>query len=129
LAGLPVFSNGNTAWTLSRTGGPYILGSTAGYLLGFVAAAYVVGWLAERGWTRNVGLTALAMVIGNLIIYAFGLANLARFFPLQSLFELGVRPFLIGDAIKIAMAVVALPGGWALLDRLGVNPRDASADT
>ncbi|GIW05671.1 MAG: biotin transporter BioY [Dehalococcoidia bacterium] len=123
LAGLPVFAGGNSAWSVARTGGPYILGSTAGYLVGFVAAAYLVGWLAERGWTRNVLLTALAMVLGNLVIYALGLLNLARFVPPPAVFAAGLLPFLPGDAIKIAVAVVLLPSGWWALEALGMSPR------
>ncbi|MCS6802705.1 MAG: biotin transporter BioY [Chloroflexota bacterium] len=123
LAGLPVFAGGNSAWSVARTGGPYILGSTAGYLVGFVAAAFLVGWLAERGWTRTVLLTALAMVLGNLVIYALGLLNLARFVPPPTLFAVGLLPFLPGDAIKIAVAVALLPGGWKLLEAVGLHPR------
>lgn len=123
LAGLPVFAGGNSAWTAARTGGPYILGSTAGYLVGFVVAAYLVGWLAERGWTRNVLLTALAMILGNLVIYALGLLNLARFVPPPATFAAGLLPFLPGDAVKIAIAVAVLPGGWKVLDAFGIHPR------
>ena len=115
LAGLPVFAGGTNAWTPTRTPGvPVILGPTAGYLVGFVAAAYVVGWLAERGWDRRVLTAALAMVVGNLVIYALGLAGLARFVPAGSLLPFGLLPFLPGDALKIALAAAVLPGAWAL---------------
>ncbi|MFN8533797.1 MAG: biotin transporter BioY [Dehalococcoidia bacterium] len=123
VAGLPVFAGGNSAWSVVRGGVPYFLGPTAGYLFGFLPAAFVVGWLAERGWTRNVWLTALAMVIGNLIIYAVGLLNLARFVAPPTLWSVGLLPFLPGDAVKIAAAVVILPGGWQVLKALGIDPR------
>jgi biotin transport system substrate-specific component len=118
LAGLPVFSSGTSAWSpTSVPGVPVILGPTLGYLLGFVPAAYVVGWLAERGWDRHVLTAALAMVIGNLVVYACGLAGLARFVPLDKLLAFGLIPFLPGDALKIALAAAALPGAWALSRR------------
>jgi biotin transporter BioY len=120
VAGLPVFAGGNNAWSLARGGVPYFLGPTAGYLFGFLPAAFVVGWFAERGWTRSIPRTVLAMVIGNLIIYALGLVNLARFVPPPALLSAGLLPFLPGDALKIALAVIILPGGWQLLDRLGI---------
>jgi biotin transport system substrate-specific component len=123
VAGLPVFAGGNSAWSVARTGGPYILGSTAGYLVGFVGAAYLVGWLAERGWTRSMLLTALAMVLGNLVIYVCGLLNLVRFVPPPAVFAAGLLPFLPGDAIKIALAMLLLPGGWKALEALGISPR------
>ena len=116
LAGLPVFSAGANAWTATRTPGvPYILGTTAGYLVGFVVAAGIVGWLAERGWDRSVRRAALAMLVGQLVIYALGLIGLLRFLPLEAAFQAGILPFLPGDAIKLALAALALPGAWRLL--------------
>jgi biotin transporter BioY len=62
MVGLRVFANGASAWSASRIPGtPYILGTTAGYLIGFVAAAVVVGWLAERGWDRTPWRIATAI--------------------------------------------------------------------
>jgi biotin transport system substrate-specific component len=115
LVGLPVFAGGMGAWSPSSVPGvPVILGPTAGYLAGFVLAAGLVGWLAERGWDRRVLTAALAMVLGNLIIYAVGLAWLARFVPSGSLLALGMLPFLPGDALKVVLAAAALPGAWSL---------------
>ena len=116
LMGLPVFANGQSAWTpTARPGMPYMFGTTAGYLVGFVIAAGVVGWLSQRGWDRSVRRAALAMVVGNLVIYAFGLANLLRFVPVEGVLAAGLLPFLPGDAVKIALAALALPGAWSLL--------------
>lgn len=123
LMGLPVFAGGASAWTPTRLGLPTIIGPTIGYAFGFIPSAFVVGWLAERGWSRNVLLTALSMVIGNVIIYAFGLLNLARIVPLPGLLAAGLFPFLAGDAIKIAAAVVLLPGSWKLTQSLGFPSR------
>lgn len=116
LAGLPVFAGGTSAWSPSSIPGvPVLLGPSAGYLVGFVFAAGLVGWLAERGWDRVWWTTALAMVLGNLVIYAFGVGWLSTFLGVSQAIGAGVLPFLIGDAVKIALAVIALPGGWALV--------------
>lgn len=113
LAGLPVFAGG--AAGLARLFGP-----TGGYLVGFVAAAFLVGWLAERGWDRRFGTTLAAMTLGNLVIYGVGALWLAVFVGgLSRAWSLGVLPFLPGDALKIVLAAVLLPGGWKLLGMRG----------
>jgi len=115
LVGLPVFAGGTSAWSPSSVPGvPVIIGPTAGYLIGFVPAAFLVGWLAEHGWDRRVLSAAAAMALGNVVIYVLGLAGLARFVPPASLLPLGLLPFLPGDALKIALAAAVLPGAWAL---------------
>lgn len=117
LAGLPVFAGGTSAWSPSRAGVPVIVGPTAGYLVGFVAAAWLTGRLAERGWDRRLASAAGAMALGNLVIYALGLVWLARFVPGSALLAAGLLPFLPGDAVKIVLGTLALPGAWALLGR------------
>lgn len=118
LMGLPVFSNGQSAWSPTpRPGVPFLFGTTVGYIVGFVVAAGLVGWLAQRGWDRSVRRAAVAMIIGQVVIYAFGLANLLRFLPLDSALAAGLFPFLPGDALKIALAALALPGAWSLVQR------------
>ncbi|MDY6907350.1 MAG: biotin transporter BioY [Chloroflexota bacterium] len=97
---------------------PYMMGPTGGYLIGFVAAAFVVGLLAERGWDRRVWTTAAAMLIGSIAIYACGLLWLTRFVGGGSVLSVGLYPFVIGDIAKLVLASVLLPGGWALLKRL-----------
>ena len=122
-AGEPVF-----AGTPEKgVGLAYMLGATGGYLVGFVGAAGVVGWLAERGWDRSILTTALAMVIGLVVLYVPGVLWLAYGFPLLPAFaefngfgiakgiEYGVFPFLWIDAIKLAVAVIAFPAIWRLV--------------
>lgn len=112
-AGLPVFSGLASGLTF---------GPTFGYLAGFVAAAAVVGFFAQLGWQKRwVGVIA-SFVIGNLVIYAFGLSWLALSLgtlglanDLNAVLTAGLIPFLIGDAIKIALAALALPLAWKLL--------------
>ena len=120
LAGLPVFANGNTAWTITPVGAPAIIGPTAGYLFSFPVAAFIVGWLAERGWDRRPLTAAAAMLIGQAVIYAGGLSWLASYVGAANAVPLGMLPFLPGDAVKLALAALALPGGWRLLGTLGV---------
>ena len=114
--GAPIFAG----WQ----GGPTVLmGPTGGYLLGFVAAAFVVGFLAERGWDRRTWSMALAMLIGNSVIYAFGLPWLSIWLghvaAADSVLAVGLYPFIPGDLIKLVLAAIALPSGWALLNRFG----------
>ena len=106
--GLPVFAGG-------MAGPAVMVGPTAGYLVGFVFAAFVVGLLAERGWDRGVLSTAVAMVIGNLVIYAFGILWLSTLIGLSAAITAGLLPFIMGDIIKIGIATALLPLDWKLL--------------
>ena len=107
--GLPVFAG--FAGGMATFAGP-----TGGFLIGFLVAALAVGWLAERGWTRNVLLTAAAMLIGTVLIYALGLGWLQQFTGAKTL-ELGLYPFIPGDLIKAVLAAVLLPSAWKLTKR------------
>jgi biotin transport system substrate-specific component len=112
LAGLPFFAEGHAG--LATLAGP-----TGGYLAGFIAAAMLIGYLAEQGWDRSPWLMALAMILGNAVIYLCGAAWLGfvlRLSPAQA-FSLGVQPFLFFDALKLIIAVIALPGAWWLAGR------------
>ncbi|MFQ5879450.1 MAG: biotin transporter BioY [Dehalococcoidia bacterium] len=111
VAGLPVFQGGNSGWA-------YIAGPTGGYIIGFIFAAYAVGWLAERGWDRWPWTTALAMLMGNVIIYLFGLPWLAHFVPDDKVFAFGLLPFIPGDTIKLLLAASLVPSGWMALQAL-----------
>jgi biotin transporter BioY len=101
LVGLPVFAAAPGSFSY-------------GYLAGFVAAALVVGWFADRGWTRDLPLTIVAMLAGEVAIYFFGLLWLAHFVPADKVLDLGLYPFLIGDAIKLVAAALVVPAGWRL---------------
>lgn len=109
--GLPVFAGGTGG--LARLAGP-----TGGYLMGFVAAAFLAGWLCQRGWDRRLPTAAMAMLLGNAIIYLFGLPWLAHFVGPDKVLALGLLPFIPGDLLKLVLATLALPGGWALVRRV-----------
>ncbi len=112
-AGVPWFSGGSSGWG----------GASFGYILGFIVAAGVVGHLAEKGATLTPVRTAGLMVVGNVVIYAIGVTYLK--FAIDATWStalaLGVVPFLLGDALKIALAAGLLPGTWRLLSRAGFN--------
>lgn len=112
--GLPVF-----AGTPEKgIGLAYMLGGTGGYLVGFVLAATLCGWLAERGWDRRFMTTALALLIGNIVIYVPGLLWLGSLFGWDKpILEWGLTPFLLGDLTKLLLAAVALPIVWRVLKR------------
>ncbi len=114
--GLPVF-----AGTPEKgIGLVYMLGGTGGYLLGFVLAASACGWLAERGWDRNVLGTALAMLVGNALIYIPGLLWLGGLYGWDKpILEWGLLPFVLGDLTKLALAAAVLPIAWKLVGRRG----------
>jgi len=114
LAGVPWF----TQWS----GGADTLSSPSfGYIVGFVVAAALVGRLAASGLDRTPPLAVLTMIAGNLVVYAFGLPWLMAsvHVGLAKALDLGVTPFLGGDALKIALAAGLLPSAWALVRRSG----------
>ena len=112
--GLPVFA-GTPEKGLGLS---YMLGGTGGYLFGFIIAATMCGWLAERGWGRNAITTAAAMLIGNALIYIPGLLWLGIIFGWDKpLLSWGLLPFLWGDLLKLALAATIMPLTWKLVSR------------
>lgn len=111
-AGLPVFAGG-------VSGIANVIGPRGGYLAGMALAAYVVGLLAERGWDRQVWRATLAMLAGNVAVYAVALPWLALYLggDLGAAFALGCAPFLVGDAIKVALAAGGVPVARGIVRR------------
>ncbi|MDQ6883122.1 MAG: biotin transporter BioY [Candidatus Dormibacteraeota bacterium] len=106
--GLPFFAHGAHGFAI-------VTGVTGGYLIGFIVAGLVVGLLAERGWDRKLPHSAVAMLAGEVLIFTFGLLWLgySLHWP-ANLLTLGLFPFLIGEAIKVAAAALVIPAGWRL---------------
>ncbi|MFI5643971.1 biotin transporter BioY [Kitasatospora sp. NPDC051705] len=109
MAGMPWFAEGTSGWAMP----------SLGYVLGFVLAAGLTGALARRGADRAPVNTAVTMVLGSLAVYAVGVPYLALSLhvPLARAAELGLYPYLVGDALKAVLAAGALPLAWKLLGR------------
>jgi biotin transport system substrate-specific component len=109
--GLPFYSGGEGGWEVAT-------GATGGYLVGFVVAAAVVGYLAEQGQDRSIATALPAFLAGTAIIYGFGVAWLASYLEIGATeaMELGLTPFVIGDLVKVALAGVLLPTAWRLTE-------------
>lgn len=118
--GLPVFAGG-------MAGPARLLGPTGGYLVGFMPAAFLTGLLAERGWDRRVRTSLLAMLLGNAVIYAFGLPWLARFVGGERVLASGLLPFIPGDLLKLILATTLLPSGWKRLGRKGDREKERTS--
>ncbi len=112
-AGLPVF-----AGTPEKgIGLAYMAGPTGGYLVGFVMAAMVVGWLAERGFDRNAFKMFAAMLLGAAVIYIPGLAWLSFLIGAEKAVQFGLIPFVLADVTKAALGAALFPAVWALLGK------------
>lgn len=112
-AGLPVFQSTPE----KGIGLAYMLGSTGGYLAGFVVMAAIVGWAADRGWDRNPFKLAGAMLAAEAVMMAMGFAWLAMLIGPEKSWQFGVLPFVVGDLIKVGLAAAFVPAVWSLLPR------------
>ena len=103
----------------SGTSGVIFSMASGGYIVGFIFASFLICKLAERGWDRK-SKVILSMLLGNIIIYVFGLPwlmiNLSA--SLENTLLWGLWPFIPGDAVKLVLASLALPGAWALVDKI-----------
>ena len=117
--GLPFAAEGKSGLDMLK-----VTTASGGYLWGFVVAAVLVGWLAERGWDRDLGRAWGAMLLGSIVIYLFGVPWLAAALEipvaaegdvLNDALEFGMYPFVIGDILKLLIAGAALPAAWRLV--------------
>lgn len=109
-AGLPVFAAGG--------GAAYLVASpTAGYLWGMLAATVVMGWLARLGWDRTRPGTLAALLVGTAIIFTVGVAWLAVHVGFSGAIAVGLQPFLVSEALKVALVAVLLPEVRRLVGR------------
>lgn len=117
-AGLPVFAASATL----PPGVLRLIGPTGGYLIAYPIAAFVVGYLAERGFDRRYMTSVIAMLAGLVVIYACGVSWLAFFAgtatpipDIRTAFVAGVYPFVVPDLLKLLAAAGVLPGMWRLI--------------
>ncbi len=101
LVGVPVFA-------LHAFGFPHLLGPRGGYLIGYLVAAYVVGFLMESKGEKTTFKLFFSLMIGNAVIYLFGLAQLSGFIGLGRAVVLGIVPFLFGDAVKLILLFLGI---------------------
>ena len=101
LIGLPVFAGGTMGFL-------YLLGPTGGYLIGFIPAVYLVGYLSEQGWTNSFTSTFLTMIIGTLLIFIFGISWLAVTAGFGTALSIGLYPYIPGAVIKTILATVTI---------------------
>lgn len=111
--GLPVFQGTPE----KGIGIAYMLGSTGGYLAGFVVMAAIVGWAADRGWDRHPIKLFNAILVAEIVMMAMGFAWLALLIGPEKSWQFGVVPFIVGDLIKVALAASLVPAVWSLLKR------------
>jgi biotin transport system substrate-specific component len=121
-SGMPVFAGGSGGITAIAT-------ASGGYLFGFVLAAYIVGWFAERGWDRSRWIV-LPMLLASAAIYVPGVIWLHQQFHIvgkpiswTTALDFGLWPFVAGDLAKLVAASLALPAGWELVERLRLRHR------
>ncbi len=112
-AGLPVFA-GTPEKGLGLV---YMAGPSGGYLVGFIFAAMLVGYLAQSGASKNVFKMFAAMVLGTAVIYLLGVGWLANLIGLEKAITFGLLPFLYGDLLKAALAAGIFPAIWSLVGK------------
>ena len=111
--GFDVFA-GSSAEKFGMT---YMMGGTGGYLVGYVFAVLALGTFAQMGWDRSIPKMALAMLVGNVLIYVPGIIWLGMLYGWnQPILQWGLTPFLIGDAAKLVLAALILPQAWKMIN-------------
>ena len=112
VAGAPIYADHDHGWSV-------VTSASGGYLVGFVLAAALTGFLAERRWDRRFSSSIGLMLSGNVVVYLVGLPWLAVVLNtnLDKTLEYGLYPFIPGDIFKLYLAAAALPGAWTLVNR------------
>ena len=102
ILGLPIFADGQSGWAV-------LMGGSGGFLIGFIVAAYVVGYLGELTWQGSFTKSLLAMTIGTAIILFFGIGRLTSLYGLEKGLAYGFYPFWKGAIVKIVLGAIVLP--------------------
>jgi len=92
----------------------YMLGTTGGFLAGFVVMAAIVGWAADRGWDRSLFRFLGVLLIAEIVMMAMGYAWLAGIIGPDAAWTAGVVPFIAPDLVKVGLAATIMPAAWAL---------------
>ena len=108
--GVPVFQSSPE----KGVGIAYMLGTTGGYLVGFVVAAAIVGYAADRGWDRSIVTFFGAVLLAEIVMLALGFAWLAGLIGAERAWQFGIVPFIVPDLVKVALASAAVPAVWSL---------------
>jgi biotin transport system substrate-specific component len=95
----------------------YLAGPTGGFLFGFLAAALVMGFMAERGWDRSLVRVIVMMSIGHAVIFAVGLTWLTAIMPFAKAWTVGVAPFVAATIVKTALAAALMQAAWTVMKR------------
>ena len=113
VAGAPIYADHAHGWSV-------VTSASGGYIVGFIVAAAVTGFLAERRWDRRLSSSIGSMLTGNVIIYLVGLPWLAVVLHtnLEKTLEYGLYPFVPGDIFKLYLAAALLPGAWRIVERI-----------
>ena len=112
LAGLPVFAG-------AVAGPAYMAGPTGGFLVGFLAAAALTGFVADRRWDRSWIRLLASLSLGHAVVFAFGFLWLAQLIGVQKAFAAGVAPFVLATIVKTLLAVALVGAGRSALERIG----------
>jgi len=117
VAGAPIYAHHDHGWSV-------LTSASGGYLVGFVIAAALTGFLAERRWDRRFSSSIGSMLTGNVIIYLVGLPWLAVVLDtnLEKTLEYGLYPFVPGDIFKLYLAAALLPGTWRVVEHVRPRP-------
>lgn len=114
LAGAPVFAGG--------AGGPaYLLAPSFGYIVGFILAAAVAGWAAERAWDRHVGLAMVGFLLATAAPFLVGVPYMAVVLGMTDpavIAAAGITPFIVPGIIKAGIAAAVFPLAWSIVRRL-----------
>ena len=117
IVGLPVFSDSSSGWSI-------VAGPTGGYIIGFIFAAILTGWLAQREWDRKLLRAFVAFLVGSVVTFAFGLPWLATYLgavgapnDLNSVLTAGLYPFILGGVIKSILGAAIISLAWFAVGR------------
>jgi biotin transport system substrate-specific component len=112
LVGLPFYADGGSGWS-------HVWGATGGYIVGYIPAAYITGWMAERRLDRTILTAVPAFVVGSIVPFLIGVPWLAvaADYDLSTAIDKGFTPFILGGIVKAAFAAALLPTAWKLAGR------------